>query len=373
MTETSEENIQWSETILLVEDNPTNIDVLYSFLNDHGYDVLVAEDGVSALERVGYTKPDLILLDIMMPRMGGFEVCEKLKENPETRDIPIMFLTALGSVEDKVKGFELGGVDYITKPFQNQEVLARISSHMELQRMRAALEFRNQQLESQNEALDAYARTVAHDLKNPLTHVLNFARFIEQEGVLSGQSAEDLERILQSAETMNHIIQDLLLLAQTREEAIHTMDMEMQPVVEGALDRLQVDIQQKKALLLMPDTWPTVQGNPAWIQAVWVNFISNALKYGGTPPEVKLFWRADEDRDGWIWFGVEDNGDGLKTVHPELLFKEFSRSGEEKEEGHGIGLSICRRILQRLGGRITAENIPDGGSRFMFQLPCSLK
>ena len=369
MTEEVEHEIAWSETILLVDDNPTNIDVLYNFLNDHGYDVLVAEDGISALERVTYAKPDLILLDIMMPRMGGFEVCEKLKEDPDTADIPVIFLTALGSVEDKVKGFELGGVDYITKPFQNQEILARISSHMELQRMRAALKYRNEKLETQNEALEAYARTVAHDLKNPLNLVLNFAKFIEQEGGLEGQSAENLKRILASAETMNHIIQDLLLLAQMREDTVHRARMEMQTVVEGALDRLHLEIQKRDALVLLPDSWPSVLGNPSWIQGVWVNYISNALKYGGTPPKVTLFWNEHPERPGWIWFGVEDNGEGLRTKLPEDLFREFSRSGEETEEGHGIGLSICRRIVHRLGGEVTAETVPEGGSRFLFLLP----
>jgi DNA-binding response OmpR family regulator len=366
MTEPDAEPLTGS--ILLVDDNPTNIDVLYTFLADVGFEVLVAEDGVSALERVGYARPDLILLDIMIPHMDGFEVCRKLKENPETRDVPVLFITAMGSVEDKVRGFSMGGVDYITKPFQNQEILARIRNHMELQRMRKELEVRNEHLEEQNEALDAYARTVAHDLKNPLNLVLNFAKFIQEEGALSGQSADDLQHILQSAQTMNHIIQDLLLLAQMREEDIPAETVVMTQVVDGALERLSTEIDQRDAVIERPEDWPDAQGVAPWIQAVWVNYITNALKYGGTPPKVVLFWEEDKEDSRRIRYGVIDNGAGIKTPNPEVLFEEFSRTGDENEEGHGIGLSICRRIINRLGGDVRAENLPDGGSCFSFAL-----
>jgi len=355
-------------SILLVDDNPTNIDVLYNFLADLGFEVLVAEDGVTALERVAYTKPDIILLDIMMPHMDGFEVCEKLKADPETSEIPVLFITAMGSVEDKVHGFEMGGVDYITKPFQNQEILARIRNHLELQRMRVALKHQNERLQTQNEALDAYGRTVAHDLKNPLNLVLNFAKFIEEEGQLTGQSSEDLTRVLESAQTMNHIIQDLLLLAQIRKGELPVENVKMGDVVQAALSRLETDIQRREAHIETPDSWPNVSGVESWLQAIWVNFLSNALKYGGNPPEVRLFWEPLEDRPGWVMFGVEDNGAGLPVGASENLFKEFSRSGHEKEEGHGIGLSICRRIVQQLGGNVLAENLPGGGSRFCFVL-----
>jgi DNA-binding response OmpR family regulator len=366
MTESPTEKL--SGSILLVDDNPTNIDVLYTFLSDKGFEVLVAEDGVTALERVAYAKPDLILLDIMMPHMDGFEVCRKLKDEESTREIPILFITAMGSVEDKVRGFSMGGVDYITKPFQNQEILARIRNHMELQKMRRELERRNEHLRAQNEALDAYARTVAHDLKNPLNLVLNFAKFIKEEGRLSGQSADDLAHILESAETMNHIIKDLLLLAQMREEATPTEEVEMEGVIQGALNRLGTEVQRRKAVIENPGEWPNPSGVAPWIQAVWVNYISNALKYGGSPPTVTLFWEEVEDRPGWVRYGVIDNGPGIKIAVPDRLFEEFSRTGGEKEEGHGIGLSICRRIITRLGGEVKAENMPGGGSRFSFIL-----
>lgn len=358
------------QRILLVDDNPTNIDVLFTYLSEEGYEVLVAEDGVTALERLSFVKPDLILLDIMMPHMDGFDVCRQLKSDPETRDIPVIFITALGSVEDKVAGFQAGGVDYVTKPFQNEEVLARIQNQLELRKMRRNLQIQNEQLRSQNEALDAYARTVAHDLKNPLNLILNFSRFIEEEQVLTGVPEQDLRRIIESAEQMNHIIQDLLLLAQMRKEDLDLAEVDMQSVVQQSLERLHLDIARNQVNLTLPASWPNPMGVASWIQAVWVNYISNAIKYGGEPPEVKLYWEEIPARSGYIRYTVQDNGPGVDPEKQHHIFKEFTRVGGEKSEGHGIGLSIVRRVIIRLGGEVEMENLPSGtGSRFSFILP----
>lgn len=355
--------------ILVVDDNPTNIDVLHDFLSDLGYEVLVAEDGRSALDRIRYVKPDLILLDIMMPHLDGYGVAQILRDNPETADIPVIYITALSSLSDKMKGFDTGAVDYITKPFQNQEVLARVQTHMALRRMRKNLEQNNEQLRSQNEALDAYARTVAHDLKNPLNLILNFAQLIEDEGVLKGVSAEDLRHIIVSAERMNHIIHDLLLLAQMRREEVHPVRVNMKSVVRQSLDRLHTDIRKANAEVAEAENWPDCEGVASWLQAVWVNYLSNSLKYGGKPPRIRLSWEKDPDQPGFVRYIVQDNGVGIATGNEQRVFAEFSRMGGEKEEGHGIGLSIVRRVIQRLGGTVGVYNLDPGpGCAFYFSL-----
>jgi len=356
--------------ILIVDDNPTNIDVLFNYLTEEGYEVLVAEDGITALQRLDFAKPDVVLLDIMMPHMDGFDVCRELKANDETRDIPVIFITALGSVEDKVAGFKAGGVDYVTKPFQNDEVLARIRNHLELRRMRGELQVQNEKLRAQNEALDAYARTVAHDLKNPLNLILNFSRFIEEEDILEGEAAGDIHRVIESAEQMNHIIQDLLLLAQMRKDELEPVPVDMQAAVKQSLDRLELDLKRENVEVVQPQVWPNPLGVAAWIQAVWVNYISNAVKYGGSPPMVKLFWEQVKESPGMIRYGVEDNGPGVDPAQSDRIFKEFTRVGGEKSEGHGLGLSIVRRIIVRLGGTVAVEPGENGsGSRFTFTLP----
>ncbi|MCC5846219.1 MAG: hybrid sensor histidine kinase/response regulator [Verrucomicrobia bacterium] len=359
-----------SGRILIVDDHPTNIDVLFDYLSDLGYEVLVAEDGQSALERIHYARPDIILLDIMMPTMDGFDTCEQLKANPETRDIPVIYVTALGGISDKIRGFEAGAVDYITKPYQNQEVLARVRTHLTLRRLQAELAERLEESREQNEALDAYAHTVAHDLKNPLNLITNFGRLILEDPGLSDQSVEDLEHVLQSADKMNHIIQDLLLLAQVRKEAaVQTVGLNMKETLRSALNRLKCDLDQHGAVLTVPEVWPNVKGQTAWIEAVWVNYISNALKYGGRPPMIDVLCKPD-DVPGFFRFGVKDNGGGIPAEEQGRVFDEFSRIGQHPVEGHGVGLSIVRRILKRLEGRVGVENNADGpGCTFYFTLP----
>ena len=274
--------------------------------------------------------PDLILLDIMMPHMDGFEVCERIKAREDTRDIPIIFLTAVGATEDKVRGFELGAVDYMTKPFHNREVLARLRTHLALKSMREKLSRKNDQLAEQNASLNAYSRTVAHDLKNPLNLILNFGRLLQEENVLTGVHAKDLNAIVQSADRMNHIIQDLLLLAQLRKDEVTPVRVNMRSTVEHSLDRLALTIKEKDAVIETPEEWVDAMGVGSWVQAVWVNYLSNALKYGGTPPRIRL---RCERRERGVWYAVEDNGRGVPPEDIKNVFDEFSRLGGEKSGG----------------------------------------
>lgn len=356
--------------ILIVDDNPTNVDLLLDYLTRMGYQVMVAEDGLSALERISYQRPDIVLLDVMMPKMDGFETCQRIQENADTADIPVIFMTALDQLNDKVRGFGAGAVDYITKPFQNEEVLARIRSHLAVRRMQEDLLSQNERLAEQNEALDAYARTVAHDLKNPLNLIVNFARFVQDDYELPEKAQEDVFLIIQNAERMNHIIHDLLLLAQMRKSDTPAVPVHMKTVVEQSVDRLQVDLDTAGVKVELPRSWPDVMGHASWIQAVWVNYMSNAIKYGGDNPQIRLFFERDTEKAGSWLFGVEDKGAGVPEHMQHKIFEEFSRVGQERSEGHGIGLSIVRRIVTRLGGRVgtraNSENRP--GSTFYFTL-----
>ncbi len=170
------------ETLLIVDDIPANVSFLLDFLTHAGFKVLVAKEGKAALKKAEYAHPDLILLDVMMPGMDGFKVCQVLKSQDSTQDIPIIFMTALSETVDKVKGFSLGAVDYITKPIQHEEVLSRITTHLKLrqlqQQLEAELQFKKEyavELEKRNTELNAFARTVAHDLKNPLNGLLGLS------------------------------------------------------------------------------------------------------------------------------------------------------------------------------------------------------
>jgi two-component system sensor histidine kinase/response regulator len=199
--------------LLIVDDNPTNLELLLDTLKDSGFKVLVAKDGPSTFQRLEYALPDLILLDVLMPGMDGFEVCRRLKENKATRDIPVIFMTSLDDTNNKIRGFQVGAVDYVTKPFQQEEVMARITTHLTLRRLQqhlrqknAELAQANAELEERNRELDTFAQTVAHELKNPLGLVMGFAEIIAKEGSLPEDLRKLLEVIAKSGRKMRSII-----------------------------------------------------------------------------------------------------------------------------------------------------------------------
>lgn len=363
-------------TILIVDDNPVNLELLLKSFDQIGFKVLVAKDGPSALKRLQYAKPDLILLDVMMPGIDGIEVCRQLKADRTTQDIPIIFMSALDDLTSKIKGFEAGAVDYITKPFQQEEVLARITTHLTLRLLQRHLQTQNEQLirlndelAERNQELDAFAHTVAHDLKNPVGMIINFAELIAREASLPEQSETQLGLIARAARKMNNIVNELLLMAGMRRTEVEQYPLNMARIVGEAQQRLSYMIEEQEAELFLPAEWPMAIGHAPWVEEVWVNYLSNGLKYGGQPPRLHL--GGDTNPDGMVRFWIRDNGPGLTREQQSHLFTEFTRLAQIKTEGHGLGLSIARRIVEKLGGQVGVESdgIPGQGCTFFFTLP----
>ena len=348
--------------ILIVDDVPANLKVLTSMLTEQGYQVRPAINGQVALTAVRETPPDLILLDIVMPGMDGYEVCERLKADEQTRDIPIIFISALDATGDKVNAFTAGGVDYVPKPFQVEEVLARINTHLTLRNLQRSLQ-------EQIAELDAFAHTVAHDLKNPLTAIIGYSDLLSNH--VSELEPEKLETVghsvHQAAYRAVNIIEELLLLAGVRKRNVELMPLDMACVVGQAQERLKLMIAKYQGEITLPETWPVSLGYAPWIEEVWTNYLSNGLKYGGQPPRLKL--GATPQPDGMIRFWVRDNGPGLTPEAQATLFTEFTRLDQVRTEGHGLGLSIVRRIMDKLGGQVGVESEIGQGSVFYFALP----
>ena len=359
------------KSILVVDDTRENLRLLAEILTSRGYRVRPAPNGERALASVQKELPDLILLDIMMPEMDGYEVCRQLKAEEQTRHIPVIFISALGEIFDKMRAFSSGGVDYITKPFQMEEVLARIQTHLSLEEMRQKLQAQNQQLQEQNRELDAFAHTVAHDLKNPLARVSTSLRMVQMYGSNLDEEMQQLIQIsLAGAQKMNSIIYELLLLASVRKEAVPLAPVNMAEVVHQALTRLSQMMEEYQPELVMPQAWPVALGHAPWIEEVWANYLSNGLKYGGQPPHLEL--GATPQTGGMIRFWVRDKGPGMTPEAQALLFTEFTRFDKVRAQGHGLGLSLVRRILDKLGGQVGVESSPGAGSVFYFILPASL-
>lgn len=370
--------------ILIVDDTPGNLRLLSQMLADQGYKVRPVTSGEQALAAVQAMVPDLILLDIRMPQMSGYEVCERLKASARTCDIPIIFISALDEVQDKVQAFTVGGVDYITKPFHIEEVLARVKTHLALRDLQDLLRLVNQELavrleelacanaelKARNEELDAFAHTVAHDLKGPVASLVTYGDMLQ--GGFIDMSEESLQVyldiILQSGHKMVNIINELLLLASVRKAEDVTLEpLDMPSIVAEACARQADLIKKHDAEIVLPGQWPVVLGRGSWIEEVWVNYISNAIKYGGQPPRLEL----GSDLEGeTIRFWVRDNGPGLTPEEQARLFTPFERLHQVRAEGHGLGLSIVRRIVEKLGGQVGVDS-EGRGSTFWFRLAAS--
>lgn len=235
------------------------------------------------------------------------------------------------------------------------------------------LEQLNQLLTESNVELRAFAHTVAHDLKNPITSVILNAEFMTElleERLAAGDDLRQLQQTAAELEeggrAMNGIIDDLLLLASVSQGEVDLRPVDMGQVVERAMPRLKKLIEQSRAQIELPTSWPVSQGYAPWLEQVWVNFLSNACKYGGSPPRIRVGATRTQSR---VRYWVEDSGPGIGSEDCKLLFQEFTRLDPCRCEGHGLGLWIVRRIVERLGGRVGVESVVGQGSCFFFELP----
>jgi PAS domain S-box-containing protein len=236
-------------------------------------------------------------------------------------------------------------------------------------RAEEALRDRTLELQARNEELDAFAHTVAHDLKGPLTVITGYSQLLANQYTRMEPEAVNsvLERINQTGNKMTNIVNELLLLASVGKLThVATHSLEMASIVAEARAGLADRIAERKAEVLTPGEWPVAEGYAPWIEEVWANYLSNALKYGGDPPRIELGWDAVP---GGYRFWVRDNGHGVAPDEQARLFTEFTRLDQGRAEGHGLGLSIVKRIVEKLGGQVGIESAPGQGSTFTFTLP----
>ena len=248
----------------------------------------------------------------------------------------------------------------------NAALLKEISERMQAEE---ALRQHTLELEARNEELDAFGHTVAHDLKGPLNTMLGFARVLpETWRIISEDEIEEYLRIIASTgNKMNNIIDELLLLASTRKEEVEAVPLDMASIVAGARQRLGYMVWEYGAEIIEPDNWPSALGYAPWIEEVWVNYLSNAMKYGGRPPRMEL--GATEQPDGMVRFWIRDNGEGLSPEEQSRLFTPYTQLHRVRARGHGLGLSIVLRIVTKLGGEVGVESQEGQGSTFAFSLP----
>jgi len=370
-------------TILIVDDMPANLEVVTNHLERQGYRAVVALSGDEGIERAEYVQPDLILLDVMMPGTDGFEICRRLKASERTRAIPVIFMTALADTTDKLAGFAAGAVDYVTKPLNGAEVLARIESHLALYALRRQLAAQNAQLQQEiavrsetqaalqrsNTEFEQLAYVASHDMQEPLRKIASYLQLLSQryQGQLDADADEFIGYAVDGAKRMQALINDLLAFSRVGTKAKPFAPTDCMRIVKTALADLQFAIEECGARVDIGDL-PMVMGDATQLSQLFRNLISNAIKFHrDEPPRV----RVSAEPAGAFWrFTVSDNGIGIAAEYFERIFVIFQRlHGRGQYAGTGIGLAICKKIVERHGGHIEVRSVVDEGSAFDFTLP----
>lgn len=421
-----------SATILIIDDQPKNLAVIGDYLMKCGFTVIVSQTGEGGLWRAKRFKPDLILLDILMPDMDGFETCRRLKADESTKAIPVIFMTALTGVEDKVKGFELGGVDYITKPIEYEEVLARIKTHLQIVNQKKQLEIQASHLEKINAQLNKEISTrkaaqselkklneelehrigirteelskiaerlrltnvelqkanselrkiddiktefvalASHELRTPLTSILGYAQTLAASDLHLDNStrADILSVIVSESKRLASLIGNLLDISkiETRNFRFKTEPFDISDVINEVISALN-----------LPANFPLVVhnaiskncravGNKDQTGQVIRNILDNALRYVNENGKITINVNETED---FIRVGISDTGPGIKPEEQKKIFDKFYRIRDEKKRsiGSGLGLSIASKIIASQGGQIWVESMYGEGATFYFTLP----
>ena len=372
-----------SKTILIVDDLPSNLEVVGRHLENHGYRAVVAQGGEEGIARAELVRPDLILLDVLMPGVDGFETCRRLKAREDTRDIPVIFMTALTDMADKLTGFEVGAVDYVTKPLDGAEVLARIGTHLTLDALRRQLQAQNAQLQQEivareeiqralqrsNAELEQLAYVASHDMQEPLRMVASYLQLVAQryQGKLDADADEFIGFAVDGAKRMQALINDLLSYSRVGTKARPFATTDCAALVNTAITDLQVAIAETGACITHGQL-PVVMADAMQLTHLFQNLLGNAIKFhGAEPPQVHI--EAEPDGPDWR-FSVRDNGIGIAPEYFERIFVLFQRlHGRREYLGTGIGLALCKKIVERHGGHIWVESSPGAGSVFRFTIP----
>ncbi|BBD54697.1 response regulator [Planktothrix agardhii 1801] len=364
--------------ILIVDDTPDNLRLLSKTLSEQGYEVQCAINGKLALMAVKHEPPDLILLDIKMPEMDGYEVCERLKMQEETAAIPVIFLSALDDVFDKVKAFTVGGVDYITKPFQVEEVFARIENQLTIRRLQQKLQNKNikleqlnQELKRSNRDLEEFAYVVSHDLQQPLQTITGFAELLlalKSEINLEQEAEEYVSPILEEGIRMQELIKNLLEYSRVGTKKRNFEPTDCQEILRKSLADLHSIIENSLAIVTC-EKLPILMADRIQLGQLFQNLIANGIKYQSPNIQPKIVISVQEKPEEWL-FRVEDNGIGIKPENFDRIFQVFQRLHTNQEyPGTGVGLAICKKIIERHQGRIWLESEWQIGTTFYFTLP----
>lgn len=367
--------------ILIVDDIPKNIQILGNILSKENYQIAYAQNGKQALSITAHQKFDLILLDIMMPEMDGFEVCKILKANKKTSDIPIIFLTAKADMNSIVKGFDLGGQDYITKPFNTAELLARTETHIQLHEQRIALAEMNEKLEEKvkertlklekayqrlnqlEKAKTDFLDIISHELRTPLNGITGLTTLLNNTK-LSDEQQEYIHYLEEVARRLTRFSETALLITglKANRNQPDFLPTQIKYTLEAALQQFKKNYRgkYKSIQIKLEKNDLQIAANTTLIRKSLEMLLDNACKFGGTEVNIRLSVSTIENQ---IVLSCEDDGPGISAEVKNRLFELFSVGDVRHQEGTGLSLAAIKLIMDYHNGKVEVKNRKEGGTQ----------
>lgn len=362
--------------ILIVDDIAKNIQLLGKILDNQGYGVVAVTNGEQVLKAARNHDPDLILLDIMMPEKSGYEVCEELKADEDLAEIPVIFLTARSEEEDVIKGLNLGGADYVTKPFNSGELLARIDTHLSLKNARDRIIRQREKLQQLSKTREKLYSIIAHDLKGALFGISGLAEVVDdklRDQPVDEETKDNIKRISHSLTVANSILENLLAWArlQTDKLKMNPERFSLSEEVDKNVQLLQTLAQQKQVEIQveLDNEKIMVEADKQMLSTIIRNLLTNAIKFSDAGDQVVL---EVTRTDSGIKLSVQDEGIGMPAEVREHIFNPNDRpkrSGTDKESGTGLGLLLCKEFIEAHNGEIQVDSKVGQGTHFQFAIP----
>ena len=375
MGETLESNINRSDyKILIVDDVMSNVLLLKILLTNEKFQVCTANCGNACIEQARTEHPDLILLDVMMTDMSGFDTAVIMKKDPDLKEIPIIFLTALNTPQDLVHGFQVGANDFLTKPFNKEELVMRVMQQISLVAAKRIIEKQNAELKATLNNRDKMYSVIAHDLRSPMASIRMVLNLVVQSSTPETVGPE-LYMLLDQANRESEEVHDLLdnLLKWTKSQTgrlnVVLQDLDLEDIVPGVVEIFEMIAQTKHITLelIKPDVPLKVKADNDMLKTVLRNFMSNAIKFSPENSTIKIIMGVDGD---FAKVSVKDQGVGIAADRIGTIFhKGETTYGTGGEEGSGLGLQLCQDFARKNGGDCYVESVEGQGSTFSFTVP----
>lgn len=361
--------------VLIVDDNPNDLQIIGNILKAVNYKIAVFTSAKDALEFIRKKQPDVIILDIMMPDIDGYEVCRQIKTMDDSRDIPVIFISALRETVDIVKGFEIGGLDYVTKPFRKEEVISRVNAHLTIYKQKKELHLLNESLKEINSTKDKFFSIIAHDLKNPLGAFKNVTSFLLKnfKTLQEEEKLDFIDLMNQSAHHVYSLLENLLnwSRSQTGRLEFYPENFDLSMIVNDTIQLLKITAEKKEIELINKvESGSVVFADVNMITTVIRNLISNAVKF--THKNGTITITGIKQDDNFYQVEVADTGVGMSEDIKQKLFNikhHHTTLGTGNEKGTGLGLILCKEFVEKSRGSIWVDSELEKGSKFCFTVP----